>query len=85
MGHHGDVTHHNHNHLHHYHYGDNNNENDYYYGHQMSLPTMQQPLQSYYGSCPNSPEMMADKTLTQLNGLPQYSGEVQDQVRMASL
>ena len=75
MGHHTDVAHH------HHHYGDNNNENDYYYGHQMPLPTMQQPMQGYYYSCPNSPEMMTTKTLTQLNGLTSYPGDSQDQVR----
>ena len=78
MGHHIDDT----SHLHHYHYNGTNIENDYYFGQQMSLPMMQQPVQSYYNSCPSSPEMMADKTLTQLNCLPPYSGSTQDQVRM---
>ena len=80
MGHHGDVTHHHH----HHHYGDNNNDNDYYFGHQMTLPAMQQqqPMQGYHSSCPNSPEMMAGQTLTMLN--TPYPGDSQDQVRMAS-
>jgi hypothetical protein len=83
VGHHNDVTHH------HY-YSDNNNENDYsmhnYYhiGQQMSLPAMQQSTQGFYPSCPNSPESMAETTLAQLNTLPPYSCDNQDQVRITS-
>jgi hypothetical protein len=78
-GHHGDVPQH--------YYSDNNNENEYpmhgFYGMgtTMTHHAMQQhSMQSYYSSCPNSPESLANKTLTELNSLPPYSCDAQDQV-----
>ena len=82
-GHHGDAA------AQHHFYSDNNNENDYpmhnYYvggGGQMSHPAMQQSMQGYYPSCPNSPESMANKTLTELNSLTPYSCDHHDQVEI---
>ena len=37
-------------------------------------------MQNYYPSNPNSPEAMANKTLTELNSLQLYNGDNADQV-----
>ena len=92
VGHHNDVAYHGENG--HQYYSDNNNQADYSMsgngclnylgiGNQMVHPAMQQSLQSYYpetGS-PNSPEALANKTLTELNSLPPYSTENHEQVK----
>jgi hypothetical protein len=70
--------------------GDNNNENDYsmhnvcynnyFTNNQMSHHAVYPSMQNYYPSNPNSPDTLTNKTLTELNSLPPYNGETQDQV-----
>jgi hypothetical protein len=91
VAHHIDVAHHNDVAYHggengHQYYSDNNNQNDYSMsGHgclsyPMVHPAMQQSMQSYYPGSPNSPEALANKTLTELNSLPPYNTDSHDQV-----